>query len=396
MNNKTTESRKKPGKYARKSPRRRSGALTAVLTSVLAVLSAGATGMLLLGVLMAGGAGQTSQKSAMDNAGIMNRYDMYITNQVSNALDGVLSIQKTYWLSDADIVAPEPDQSRFGETTDPAVVMAMIEEASDLLGGQQTLFSMDREFFAGSKITYYLDETIMVISWKELNHGAVYTLSEVKIAHPSQFRRFLADGKYGSDKQYLTTEMAASVNAVTASNADFYKYRKMGIIVNNGEVNRVDSRVDTCYIDDRGDLLFTYRGEIEDLETAQKFVEDNNVRFSLAFGPVLVDNHEKKVPDYYPLGEVRDIYSRAGLGKLDELHYLLVAVNEENGYWRVPTMDRFADQMMSFGCEKAYALDGGQTAAIVTNDKLINRPDFGNQRTVSDIIYFATAVPNGG
>jgi exopolysaccharide biosynthesis protein len=109
-----------------------------------------------------------------------------------------------------------------------------------------------------------------------------------------------------------------------------------------------------------------------------------------------VDNHEKKVPDYYPLGEVRDIYSRAGLGKLDDLHYLLVAVNEENGYWRVPTMDRFADQMMSFGCEKAYALDGGQTAAIVTNDKLINRPDFGNQRTVSDIIYFATAVPNGG
>ena len=100
--------------------------------------------------------------------------------------------------------------------------------------------------------------------------------------------------------------------------------------------------------------------------------------------------------EYYPLGEVRDIYSRAGLGKLDELHYLLVAVNEENGYWRVPTMDRFADQMMSFGCEKAYALDGGQTAAIVTNDKLINRPDFGNQRTVSDIIYFATAVPNGG
>jgi exopolysaccharide biosynthesis protein len=218
----------------------------------------------------------------------------------------------------------------------------------------------------------------------------------VKIAHPSQFRRFLADGKYGSDKQYLTTEMAASVNAVTASNADFYKHRKMGIIVNNGEVNRVDSRVDTCYIDDKGDLLFTYQGEIKDLETAQKFVEENNVRFSLAFGPVLVDNYEKVVPDYYPLGEIRNIYSRAGLGKLDDLHYLLVAVNEEKGYWKVPNMALFADQMMLFGCEKAYALDGGQTAAIVTNDKLINRPDYGNQRTVSDIIYFATAVPNGG
>lgn len=392
MKNRTAVSKKTPGKSSRKLRRR----LVAGLNAALAVLSAEVTLVLLLGVLMGGGAGQSSQQSAMENAGIMDRYDMYITNQVSSALEGILSIQKTYWLSDDDIVAPEPDQSRFGETEDPAEVMAMLDEAAELLEGQDTLFSPDREFFAGSKITYYLDETIMVITWKELNHGAVYTLSEVKIAHPSQFRRFLADGKYGSDKQYLTTEMAASVNAVTASNADFYKHRKMGIIVNNGEVNRVDSRVDTCYIDDKGDLLFTYQGEIKDLETAQKFVEENNVRFSLAFGPVLVDNYEKVVPDYYPLGEIRNIYSRAGLGKLDDLHYLLVAVNEEKGYWRVPNMALFADQMMLFGCEKAYALDGGQTAAIVTNDKLINRPDFGNQRTVSDIIYFATAVPNGG
>jgi hypothetical protein len=392
VKNRTAVSKKTPGKSSRKLRRR----LVAGLNAALAVLSAEVTLVLLLGVLMGGGAGQSSQQSAMENAGIMDRYDMYITNQVSSALEGILSIQKTYWLSDDDIVAPEPDQSRFGETEDPAEVMAMLDEAAELLEGQDTLFSPDREFFAGSKITYYLDETIMVITWKELNHGAVYTLSEVKIAHPSQFRRFLADGKYGSDKQYLTTEMAASVNAVTASNADFYKHRKMGIIVNNGEVNRVDSRVDTCYIDDKGDLLFTYQGEIKDLETAQKFVEENNVRFSLAFGPVLVDNYEKVVPDYYPLGEIRNIYSRAGLGKLDDLHYLLVAVNEEKGYWRVPNMALFADQMMLFGCEKAYALDGGQTAAIVTNDKLINRPDYGNQRTVSDIIYFATAVPNGG
>jgi hypothetical protein len=32
----------------------------------------------------------------------------------------------------------------------------------------------------------------------------------------------------------------------------------------------------------------------------------------------------------------------------------------------------------------------------VTNDKLVNRPSYGYQRAISDIIYFATAVPNGG
>ena len=48
----------------------------------------------------------------------------------------------------------------------------------------------------------------------EVHDGSVYTFSEVKVSHPSQFRRHLAGGEYGSDMQYLTTEMAASVNAV--------------------------------------------------------------------------------------------------------------------------------------------------------------------------------------
>jgi exopolysaccharide biosynthesis protein len=48
---------------------------------------------------------------------------------------------------------------------------------------------------------------------------------------------------------------------------------------------------------------------------------------------------------------------------------------------------------MTFGVDKAYALDGGQTAVIAMNGKLINRVVHGYQRRISDIIYFATAVP---
>ena len=80
-----------------------------------------------------------------------------------------------------------------------------------------------------------------------------------------------------------------------------------------------------------------------------------------------------------------------------ELHYLLVAANQDpdRGLERVPTMTEFGKQLYAFGAEQAYALDGGQTAVIVTNDKLINRPSYGYQRAISDIIYFATAIPNG-
>ena len=52
--------------------------------------------------------------------------------------------------------------------------------------------------------------------------------------------------------------------------------------------------------------------------------------------------------------------------------------------------------IQSLGCNTAYALDGGQTTAIVMNDELITLPDYQTQRKISDIIYFATALPDGG
>jgi exopolysaccharide biosynthesis protein len=145
-------------------------------------------------------------------------------------------------------------------------------------------------------------------------------------------------------------------------------------------------------------MIFSRIGELNSQEEAQKFVDDNHVRFSVSFGPILVDNYEKVDIKGYPLGEVEGWYPRAALCKMDELHYLVVLANEDpgRGLTNVPTIKAFGDVVYSFGVEKAYALDGGQTAAVVTNDKLVNRPSYGYQRAISDIIYFATAVPNGG
>ncbi len=324
---------------------------------------------------------------------------MQMTNKISSALEGVLSIEKVYWLSDDDQIAPEPDQDKFGTTSDPAQLEGFLQEARELLGVESTLFTTETKLHAGSQITYYLDETIMCITWKQLINGTVYTLSEVQIAHPSQFRRFLADGVYGSDKQYVTTQMAATVNAVTASSGDFYKFRPTGIKVYDGQVMHFNNSIDTLFITDEGDFLFSYRRELANKEAAQQFVDENNVRFSLAFGPVLVqDGQQKKVPGDYSLGEVKNRYPRAAICKMPgNLHYLLVAANQDpdRGLERVPTMYEFAAQMAAFGAEQAYALDGGQTAVIVTNDKLMNRPSYGYQRQISDIIYFATAIPDG-
>ena len=369
--------------------------LSAVLTCMVCALSVAATAaMVLWGVAHVGLPGK-SAGGTFFQADMMADYDRHMTNQLSSALEGVLDIEKVYWLSDSDLIAPEPDPEKFGETTDLAQVQAVIDAAAELLDGQETLFHPDITLYPGSKVTYYLDETILCVTWREVIDNIVYTFSEVKIAHPSQFRRFLADGEYGSDKQYYCTQMAASVNAVTASNADFYKYRPYGIVVYNGEVYRSNDKVDTCFIDNQGEMILVPRDQLKTQEAVEAFVEENNIRFSIAFGPILVEDGKNVVPKAYPVGQISNIFSRAGLGYLGQLHYILVTAGFGENHQKMSTMRDFADNMIEFGCQKAYALDGGQTGTIVTNDKLINVPDFGVQRTVSDMIYFATAVPDG-
>lgn len=328
---------------------------------------------------------------------MMDQYEMQMTNVVSNALDGVLAIKKVYWLSENDQVAPEPDQSKYGSTEDPSTLGWLLTEAAELLDGQQMHFNTDIQIAPGTKVNYYLDDTILVITWKENIDWVTYCFSEVKIAHPSQFRRFLAGGEYGSSVQLTTTEMASSVNAIVASSGDFYKFRTSGIIVYDGVVQKMNGKFyDTCFVDQDSNLHFTYAGQITDKATAQKFVDEHNIRFSLGFGPALVENGEVvNINGNYAVGEPSGLYPRAGLGQIDKLHYVLVTANDE--YFRdVPNIFEFAQIGVRLGCDKFYNLDGGQTAVLCMNDQLLNAVSYGVQRRISDIIYFATAIPEGG
>lgn len=373
----------------------------AVSVAVVCALTAASvhyTGKMLDTLAMGTGTGSGTGSAASVNGAIMDQYDMQINNAVSTALEGVLSIEKIYWLSDDVQVAPEPNPECYGTASDPKELAWLIEEAKELLQGQELYFNTDITLHKDTDITYYFDETILAITWKQSYDGAVYTLSEVKIAHPSQLRRFLAGGTFGSEKLYVTSEMAASVNAVVASSGDFYNFRRVGIVAYDGVVQRVNAKkYDSCMITESGDLLLVPHGEITTRTSAQKFVDENNVRFSLAFGPILVKDGVRCEPDYYPLGEIEEGYARAALCQMDELHYIMLAANGENGgFWNLPNIHTLAEFVHGLGAQQAYTLDGGQTAVIVMNDELKNRVQFGSERRISDIIYFATAIPDGG
>lgn len=351
---------------------------------------------ILLFVVLTGGVTSTRRGSAQNTRfDIVGRYDNYINNSLSTAAGEFIHIDKYYELNDFDQVAPKPNQENFGKTDDPSQLQWLLDSAEKHLNGQELLFSTSTPIMEDSEINYYLDDTILTITWKQPLNNVVYTISEIIIAHPSQFRRFLADGTFGSERQYLTSQMAASVNAVVASAGDFYKYRRSGVVVTNGEINRFNvNRLDTCFIDENGDLLFTKAEAFQTEESLQQYIEDNNVRFSLSFGPILIENGEVCVPPSYPIGEINEGFSRAALCQHGKQHYLIITANGERQYGRYPTLKSFANTIKGLGIEKAYTIDGGQTATIVMNDKVINKVSYGAERYISDIIYFATALPD--
>lgn len=306
-------------------------------------------------------------------------------------------VRKQYWIEEGTLVAPEPNQSLFGRTDDPEVMAQVLKDARWLLDGQVTYFQPDQQLYEDSVVRYYLDDSIFAITWQEVHDESVYTFSEIKVSHPSQFRRHLAGGEYGSDMQYLTTEMAAEVNAVVASAGDFYRFRDFGAVVYQGQAKRVEGTyAETCYIDANGDMHFTYGGDVLKVADVQKFVDEHDIQFSLAFGPILVDNYEVVPHTWYGVGEINEGYARAALLQMDTLHYIVVTANTTGVYQEIPTVAQFQKNVAATGCRHAYSLDGGQTATIVMNDELVNRPVYGQQRKISDIIYFATAVPEGG
>lgn len=389
--------KKKGGKYAAPVVREKGWFWKGLLALLLIAVSLYASVPLLETVLYHNSDPGATERGSTVNLALMDHYDMSMTNTISNALDGVLAIKKVYWLSDDDQVAPEPNQDNYGKTSDPSTLQWLLDDAETLLDGEVMYFNTETEIIPGTEVNYYLDETILAITWKQRINNKCYNISEVKISHPSQFRRFLAGGEYGSSIQLTTTEMAASVNAVVASSGDFYKHRMSGVIVYDGIVQRISGKnFDSCFIDGDSNLQFVYAGEITTRAAAEKYVEENDARFSLGFGPALIDNGELvKINRRYSLGEISDHYARAGLGQLGELHYMLVTVSSEF-YGNVATMYEFQEDAYTLGLQKFYALDGGQTAVLVMNDKLINKVVYGSQRKISDIIYFATAVPEGG
>lgn len=269
----------------------------------------------------------------------------------------IFNLPKTYTLPMDQLPAPLPDPNGFTEDT-------------------------------------YEDATISVKCWRERIRVSQKTVTanfaDVTISHPTQLRTAFAGGQFGT-KRMLASKIASINNAVIAVNGDFYNYKSTGLLIRNGTLYREKPYgADVLFIDSDGN--FHAKTDKEAVE--EGYYKTKKIYQTLSFGPTIVDNGKvlENWRGNFSCGPYGD-EPRTAIGQIGPLHYLLCTIDGRMNHSPGVKMSELAKIMANKNCIIAYNLDGGQSSVLYFHNKPYNIVADGGERTLSDIVYFATAIP---
>ncbi len=243
--------------------------------------------------------------------------------------------------------------------------------------------------------TGYEDETLSVTMEHVWVGDAQYNVAHVKISDPSQLRIGLA-APFGKKKTNKISTIARDNNAVVAIGGDYFANEEGGYVVRMGEVYRKKplKNRDMLVTDSKGNFHILKNSNAEELKALTE-AEDSIVNV-FNFGPALViDGELQEMPEKYNYN-ITGREPRCAIGQIGELEYLLVVVDGRNqGGSKGCTCAELAQFMYDQGCTQAYNLDGGNSALMYFNGENYSTKSVAAERSVSDIIYFSTAIDFG-
>lgn len=263
----------------------------------------------------------------------------------------------------------------------------------------------------------YEDETIRVSLEKREEDGKIWNIAWVEIASPTQLRTGVwatsskDQSKAKSNNTGLGSKIAERYKAIVAIAGSNYglapKEKRFDVRMGLTHDNRLTKR-DLLVIDENADfhiLLTDERTQIQTFEqdTGHKIIN------AFTFGPALVrDGEVLTTPKDYMYNPTKD-EPRAAIGQLAPLSYVMVVCDGRGKSGSEgATQQELANFMGTLNCQQAYAMDGGNGALLMAASTQINET-LRNQgkgkvlveyfsyktqeRDASDIIFFATAVP---
>ena len=246
----------------------------------------------------------------------------------------------------------------------------------------------------------YEDESLTVTVERVKVGDSTFNVARIKIAHPSQLRTGLANEK-GTKNNKIST-MAKNHNAVLAIGGDFFADAKNGYIVRQYKEFRKSPKsvYDMLLVDNNGDFHIVLRSDAEELKallTSETLTFPNIFNFgpALVKDGVLLENPQYYVDNGNKYNTRSTSEPRCAIGQLGEREYMFVVVDGRRKDSDGCSTDELAQWMFEQGCVQAYNLDGGNSALMWFGGENYSDKTVKGERSVSDIIYIATAVDHG-
>ena len=206
--------------------------------------------------------------------------------------------------------------------------------------------------------------------------------NELKMHHVERLlKSVLSNGTYGGSRQ-TTSDAVSSNGGIIGVNGSAFDYgtgkpSPLGMCIKNGIIY--------------GDYMTSYSvmavkkdGTI--YTPAQGLMGKNllaaGVKDTYNFGPVLIKDGEAQLP----WAETEKYYPRTAVGMVKPNDYVLL-VTDTGSYNGLNHWD-MVNIFKSYGCTYAYNLDGGGSATLYFNGKVMNKLIGNTQRPCADFLYF--------
>ena len=238
----------------------------------------------------------------------------------------------------------------------------------------------------------YQDDHRIISINRVMEADLTYFVVDVQLAEVSDFHTALSSDKAYGGMECLSA-MASRNGAVLAINGDDYGTNKYGVIIRNGELIR--SRATTrnlLLVDAKGDMSVIADQSAEKPSALGKRLMADKAWQTFEFGPELVrDGQAATFSDTFDVISTSDTRKepRTAIGQIGPLHYVILVVDgRQEGYSAGITLQDLQKLFLRYGAQTAMNLDGGGSTELWFQGQILNQPCGGEERYVSDMIYF--------
>ena len=285
------------------------------------------------------------------------------------------------------VIGAEPAD---GETLDDAAVAAADADATETEIQESEAYRLiedpenGRWEYHSAKLNIVIEKVTEKVKVGKKNMTREYCVADIQASAEAPLYPIMTDPTKKRPGGYRLTSpktLVKKYSPLFAMSDDLYgirlqKYDYKGVVIRNGEIISTKTRnsknkrswpnLDTMMLLEDGSM----KALVCDAYTAEEYL-NMGAKQVFSLGPILISdgeiNEQVLSPKYYPYNE-----PRVALGMVEPYHYIAVVVKgrPKNKYAGVH-LDWLAQLMKERGCVEALNLDGGLTATMMFNGKMI-------------------------